>query len=191
MLSVIITTLDSERALVPTLSALVPGAMTGLVSEVLVADAGSSDETAVVADVAGCNWLVVEGPLGGRLRAAAAAARAPWLLFLRPGTILEAPWTGEATRFLEQSSPHERAATFRRAAPAPSGLRDALSLFASALGARPRPEQGLIIAKQFYEQIGGHSEHAADPEADLLLRLGRRRIVTLATSAFFHLGLDT
>ena len=56
MLSVIIATLDSERALVPTLAALVPGAMAGLVSEVLVADGGSRDETAVVADVAGCNF---------------------------------------------------------------------------------------------------------------------------------------
>src|ERR1700744_370852 len=98
MLSVIIPTCNSERPLVPTLAALVPGATSGIVSEVLLADAGSKDDTAAVADVAGCNIVVLEGPLGRRLKAAAAAARAPWLLFLRPGTVLDAPWTSEVGR---------------------------------------------------------------------------------------------
>jgi glycosyltransferase involved in cell wall biosynthesis len=183
MLSVIIATLDSERALVQTLAALVPGATAGLISEVVVADAGSRDETAAVADVAGCNFLVLEGPLGRRLKIATAAARAPWLMFLRPGTILDTPWIGDARRFVEQPAAGGRAAIFRRAAPAQSGLRDALSLFA-ALGARPRPEQGLIISRLFYEEIGGHSDRAADPEADLLRRIGRRRLAQLSTRTF-------
>ncbi len=184
MLSVIVATRDSERALVPTLAALVPGATAGLVSEVLVIDGGSHDDTAAVADVAGCNFRVLEGSLARRLRAAAASARAPWLMFLPPGTILDAPWTGEARRFVEQPSPAARAAIFRRGAPAQPALREALSLVAAALGARPRPEQGLIISKQFYDALGGHSERAGDPEADLLRRIGRRRIVTLSTNAF-------
>ena len=187
MLSVIIATRDSERALVPTLAALVPGAVAGLVSEVIVADAGSIDQTAVVADVAGCSLLVVEGVIGKRLKAAAATARAPWLLFLRPGTILDAPWPGETRHFLEQSNRRDRAAAFRLGAAGRSGFADALLLLAAALGAKPRPEQGLIISKQFYDQIGGHSELAADAEADLVRRLGRRRIVTLSTSAL-HAG---
>ena len=190
MLSVIIPTLDSERALVPTLSALVPGATAGLVSDVLVVDGGSRDDTAAVADVGGCNFLVAEGPLGRRLKTAVAWARAPWLLFLRPGTILDAPWIGEATHFVERAPANSRAAVFRRAAPAQSTLRDALSLVAAALGARARPEQGLIISKRLYETIGGHSESAADPEADLIHRIGRRRIVRLATRASW-VGRDT
>jgi glycosyltransferase involved in cell wall biosynthesis len=184
MLSVIIATLDSERSLVRTLAALVPGATAGLITEVVVADAGSRDDTAAVADIAGCNLVVADGPLGKRLKVAAAAARAPWLLFLRPGTILDTPWIGEARGFVERPRPHIRAAVFRRAAPAQAGLREALSLLAAALGAKPRPEQGLIIAADFYRQTGGHSERAADPEGDLLRRIGRRRIATLSTPAF-------
>ena len=191
MLSVIIATIDSERALVPTLAALVPGATSGLISEVIVADGGSRDHTAAVADVAGCNFLVVEGPLGRRLKTAAAAARAPWLLFLRPGIILDAAWTGEARRFVEQSSPKYRAAVFGRGAPAQPALRDVFSLLAAALGARPRPEQGLLISRQFYDVVGGHSDGAADPETDLIRRIGRRRIVTLATSALAARQRDT
>jgi glycosyltransferase involved in cell wall biosynthesis len=183
MLSVIIPTLDSERPLVRTLAALVPGATAGLVTEVVVADAGSRDDTAAVADIAGCNFLVVGGPLGRRLRAAANAARAPWLLFLRPGTVLDAPWISEARGFVER--PQEaRAAVFRRAATASAGLGEALSLVAAVLRAKPRPEQGLIISADFYRQSGGHSESAAAPEADLLRRIGRRRIAALSARAF-------
>jgi glycosyltransferase involved in cell wall biosynthesis len=188
MLSVIIPTEDSERALVSTLAALVPAAMEGFVIEVVVADAGSCDDTAAVADVAGCKFRVLEGPLGARLMAAAASARAPWLLFLHPGTVLDPPWVGEARRFIERTSAQTRAAkacaaTFRRGAPAQPALGEALSLLAAALGARPRPQQGLIIAKRFYEDIGGHAEEAADPEADLIRRIGRRRLARLASIA--------
>ena len=41
----------------PTLAALVPGATAGLLGEVVVADAGSRDATAEVADVAGCRFI--------------------------------------------------------------------------------------------------------------------------------------
>jgi hypothetical protein len=184
MLSIIIPTLDSERALVATLAALVPGATSGLVTEVLIADAGSSDDTAAVADVAGCVFMAVAGPPGRRLQAATAAARAPWLMYLRPGVVLDTPWTAEAIRFTQQPSSIERAAVFRRAAPMQPAWREIMVLLAAALGARPSPDQGLIISKSFYEAIGGHSIGAADPEADLLSRIGRRRMVALSTRAF-------
>jgi len=183
MLSVIIATLDSERALVQTLAPLVPGATAGLISEVVVADGGSRDETAIVADLAGCNFIVANGNLGGRLKTAARVARVPWLLFLRPGTILDQAWIGEARNFINQPADGARAASFRRAARGQSSLRDALSVLSAALGAKPRPEQGLLISKQFYETLGRHSEQAADPETELLRRIGSR-IATLSTPAF-------
>jgi glycosyltransferase involved in cell wall biosynthesis len=184
MLSVIIATKDSERALVPTLAALVSGATAGIIREVMIADGGSRDDTAAVAEVAGCNFLVLDGTTARRLNAAVAKARARWLLFLRPGTILDAPWTGDARRFVELAARPDCAAVFRRGAPMQSGLRDALSLLATALGARPRPEQGLLIAKEFYVALGGHSETAADAETDLIRRIGRRRIVRLPSIAY-------
>ena len=105
-------------------------------------------------------------------------------MFLRPGTILDAPWTGDARRFVELTALQDGAAVFRRGAPMQSGLRDALSLLATALGARPRPEQGLLIAKELYASLGGHSETAANAETDLIRRIGRRRIVRLPSIAY-------
>ncbi len=184
MISVVIATLNSERPLVAALAALLPGAMDGLLSEVIVADGGSGDDTAIVADAAGCNFLPVEGPLGRRLRKAADAARSPWLLFLRPGTILDSAWTGEARRFIEHAPTGAgAAAAFRRVAPARPRLRDIGTLLLAALGAPPRPQQGLLIARAFYDTLGGHADAAADPESDLIRRIGVRRITILAAAA--------
>jgi len=184
MLSVIIATRDSERPLVRTLAALVPGATSGLVTEVIVADAGSRDDTPAVADIAGCKLLAAGEPLGRRLQTAANVARAPWLLFLQPGVVLDTPWTGEMRSFVERPVRDMQAAVFRRAQPAQSALREAMSLLAGAIGRRPRPEQGLVISADFYRRTGGHSAQASDPESDLLRRIGRRRLARLSTRAF-------
>jgi glycosyltransferase involved in cell wall biosynthesis len=190
MLSVVIPTENAERALLPTLAALVPGATAGVVREVIVADAGSSDATAMIADAAGCRIDVVPAPLGQRLRQAAAGARAAWLLFLRPGAVPDWTWVDETRRFIEQAEivgrPDARAAAFRQMQDAEtlgSAVIEALGLIAAALGAQPRPQQGLLISKTLYEQLGGHLDGDADPEGKLLRRLGRRRIVMLRSRA--------
>ena len=103
MLSVVIATHDSERALLPTLAALVAGAAAGVVREVIVADAGSRDATAAIADGAGCRVLTSSARCGARLKAAADAARAPWLMFLQPGIVPDATWIDEARRFVEEA----------------------------------------------------------------------------------------
>jgi hypothetical protein len=185
MLSVVIATENAERILVPTLAALVPGATAGVVREVILADAGSHDATAMIADSAGCRIDVLPGPLGHRLRQAAASARAAWLLFLRAGAVPDWSWIEETRRFIEQAETcgraDARAAAFRRTPEADtfgSSILEGLALIAAALGTQPRPQQGLLISKTLYEQLGGHGADA-DPEGKLLRRLGRRRIVML------------
>src|ERR1700741_5075585 len=101
MLSVVIATDESDAARAPPLAGLVPGATAGAIREVIVADKGSRDQTAEVADVAGCRLLVVPAAVAGRLRAAAKVARAPWLMFLRPGIAPDPSWIPEAMRFVE------------------------------------------------------------------------------------------
>jgi len=183
MLSVIIATDESERALVSTLAALVPGATAGAVREVIVADKGSRDQTAQVADIAGCRLLVAPSPLAARLRAAAAVARADWLMFLRPGIAPDVAWIPEVMRFVEQAElageaePH--AAVF---SPAPPQGAKPLARLQSLIRRAPRPEQGIIVARRLYDSLGGHRDGVADCEADLLRRLGRRRLAVLRTA---------
>ena len=191
MLSVVIATHNSERALLPTLAALVQGAAAGMVREVIVADAGSRDATAVIADGAGCRLLVSAQGRGARLKTAADAARASWLLFLRPGVVLDATWVDETRRFVEQAELRgcagTHAAVFRASAFRP-GLLEALALLGTALGAKPDASQGLVIAKARYAALGGHRD-VEEPERDLRRRLRRRHLVLLRTGAIV-VGLD-
>ncbi len=184
MLSAVIATHDSERVLVPTLSALVPAVAVGLLREVIIADAGSSDATAEVAEIAGCRFLSSTDPLGTRLKAAAAQTRAPWLLFLRAGTVPEPGWVAATERFMQAAELSEpsRAAVFRL--PLASdlmrpGLAEIAAMLRVALGGGPKPEQGLLIARRLYDALGGHAG-GEEAEAALLRRLGRRRISMLA-----------
>ena len=184
MISVVIATHESERALVHTLAALVPGALAGVVRDVIVADAGSRDDTDKVADLAGCHFMVTPGPLGARLTTAAAAARGAWLWFLQPGSVPDVGWIEAADRFIRQGertgAPNSAAVFDQRRGGNQSGLAQVWSLTAAALGARPKPSQGLLIAKSFYHALGGHDAASADAETDLLRRLGRRRLVVLS-----------
>ena len=188
MFSVIIATHESERTLVPTLAALVPGATAGLLGEVIVADAGSRDATAEIADIAGCRIISSDAPLGARLKAAAASTRTPWLMFLRAGCVPEPGWIVAADAFMQATDALDgaaRAAVFRPPVAADllrPGLSEVIALLRVALGGGARPEQGLLIARRFYDQLGGHPAQA-EAEAALLRRLGRRRITMLPTGA--------
>jgi glycosyltransferase involved in cell wall biosynthesis len=182
VLSVVIPTSNSERVLVPTLAMLVPGAMSGVVREVIIADAGSTDETVEIADIAGCTVLSSSAPLAARLRAAAAAARSPWLMFLRPGAVLDSTWIDETSTFIEESERGDgSAAVFRKAISARASypaLREVIGLLMFSVFGRVSPDEGLVISRRLYDELEGHRDAAADPEADLLARL-RRRVLML------------
>jgi glycosyltransferase involved in cell wall biosynthesis len=187
MLSVIIATLDCERTLVPTLATLVPGAAAGTVRDVIVTDGGSRDDTLEVADIAGCEIIRSQASLGVRLREATARARASWVMYLRPGAVLDSTWVDEVGRFVQQGEAQgvldAPAAVFRRMSRPGVGssvLGEALSSLWMALSTRPIPEQGLVIPKVLYDRIGRHRD-VADPEMDLINRIGRRRIARLGS----------
>jgi glycosyltransferase involved in cell wall biosynthesis len=189
MLSVIIPTLNSERVLAFTLSVLIPGAMSGLVREVTVVDGGSTDKTFEIADGAGCAVRTSSAALGSRLHDAAAAARSSWLMFLRAGTVLEPSWLDETAGFIsdaEMAGVCLTAAVFRRSVSARARqpvILEALALLKYGVLRSVHPDQGLLIGAGLYKEIGGHQKAALDPEADLLARLGRRRILMLRSGA--------
>jgi glycosyltransferase involved in cell wall biosynthesis len=154
MISVLIPTLNSERFLVPTLAALVPGSAAGLLREVIVADGGSTDGTEKIADAAGCEFRRDQAAEANRLEAAAAAARGSWLLILRPESAPEEGWTREVAKFIEgaERAGEHRAAAFRYAIDAYGFAPRLRELAAAARGALlgPQAVQGLLISKRAY-----------------------------------------
>src|SRR6202042_3259227 len=176
MLSVIIPTDGVEQPAVATLAALVPGAAAGVIREVLLVDRAGTDTIERVADVAGCNFLAFEGTHAAALAAGARQARSPWLMFLHAGAVLEQGWIDETAQFIQRGSTSNKtpAGIFRyaRSPYADSSLRDGFKFIARMING-PSAEQGLLIAKDHYERLGGYAPNARRSEARMLRELGR------------------
>jgi hypothetical protein len=176
MLSVIIPTQGIEQPAVATLAALVPGAAAGVVREVFLVDRTGNGVIERVADVAGCRFLAFEGSHAAALAAGAAQARGPWLMFLRAGAVLDSGWIEETTQFIQGvvNSGRPRAGIFRyaRSPYADVRLRDRFR-FVARMIAGPMADQGLLIARDHYNRLGGYAPNARRSEARLLRQLGR------------------
>ncbi|WP_114214054.1 glycosyl transferase [Ochrobactrum sp. 3-3] len=131
MLSVVIETLNSEKALAHTLSALVPAVVEGLLRRVSVIDRGSSDETALVALGAGCAFHAERD-----IKTALDEIRTPWVLLLRPGAIPQEGWEEALRRHMEHGG-----ATARFSLPEDSGLGAVRNLF----GHKATLDAGLLV----------------------------------------------
>jgi len=189
MISVVIPTLNAETGLAPTLAALVPATVQGIIREVIIADGGSRDATLEIADIAGADLVQVERGRGNQMAAGARKARCDWILFLHADTQLQSGWEQEAAAFMERVDAGERplaAAAFQfalddygfkpRLLESMVGLRCTLLRF-------PYGDQGLLIPQRLYQELGGHKPLPLMEDVDLVRRLGRRRIVMLRSRA--------
>jgi rSAM/selenodomain-associated transferase 2 len=187
MISVIIPTLNAEQGLAACLTALVPAAMDGLVKEVIISDGGSTDKTLAIADDAGARIIHSERGRGQQLRVGARDTKGDWLLFMHADTVPEQGWEGEVfrhIRLIESDDQPDRAAAFRFAL-------DDDSLFAAYLSGAvalrcrvlrlPYGDQGLLISRKLYDEIGGFKPIALMEDVDIVRRLGRRRLKILRT----------
>ncbi len=189
MISVVIPTLNAEATLAPTLAALVPAAIDGLVRQVVVVDGGSTDRTVEIADNAGADIVRQGGGRGPQLAAGAEQARFPWLLFLHADTALEPGWEREASLFMERVDTGERppaAAAFRFALDDTGlgpRLLERLVAVRSGVLRLPYGDQGLLIPRRLYVEIGGYRPLEIMEDVDLVRRLGHRRTAMLRCRA--------
>ncbi|NTJ41494.1 glycosyl transferase [Agrobacterium larrymoorei] len=95
MLTVIMQCRDQEPELAHTLSALVSGAVEGLISDVIILDHGSSDGSARVAEAAGCRfhdqWNAGE---------IITSARGEWILLMEPGSRPQTGWIDDILEYV-------------------------------------------------------------------------------------------
>ncbi|MCE1234918.1 MAG: glycosyltransferase [Hyphomicrobiales bacterium] len=169
-----------------TLSSLVSGAAEGVVREVIVADAGSTDGTRIVADAAGCTLVEAEAGWCGRVAAAVGVARrAPWFMVLPPNVFLDGEWFREGASFIDRVERSGRGAatiaSFRLAYDEfgwRARLAERLQAAAQGLFGAPLREQGLLVAAEPLRRAA----RAAPPQGGhvaLLSAIGRcdRRIL--------------
>lgn len=189
MITVVVPTLNAEGGLAATLSALVPAVVEGLVREVIVVDGGSTDRTLEIADQAGVEVVKATAGRGGQLAIGAARAKFPWLLFLHADTVLDPGWEREASVFIERvdAGKREPAAAAFGFALDDTGLAprlvEAFVGLRSMLFRLPYGDQGLLISKQLYAEIGGHKPLPLMEDVDIVRRLRRRRMILLRPRA--------
>ncbi len=188
MISVVIPTLDAQADLSRSLAALVPGVVEGVVCEVIIADGGSNDETARIAEATGAKFVCTVKGRGPQLAKGASVAKGDWLLFLHADTVLEHDWHLEAARFIEEMErgSRPRAAAFRFALD-DRGVRprylEAMVSVRCALLRLPYGDQGLLIARDHYQRLGGFRDLPLMEDVDLVRRIGRRDLCFLRSRA--------
>jgi rSAM/selenodomain-associated transferase 2 len=178
-ISVVIPTLDAAAELAAALAAVT---RSELVGEIIVSDGGSRDDTVAIARTAGAR--VVAGPpgRGNQLAAGAEIASREWLLFLHADCRLAPGWEEAVAAFVAVPAAVQRAGYFALAlddtAPAARRLERIVAWRCRVL-ALPYGDQGLLIARSLYEEVGGFAKILLMEDVDFVRRLGRRRLAPL------------
>lgn len=156
-ITIVIPTLNAAEALPGCLAALVEGLEAGLIREVIVSDAGSTDGTAALAEAWGAELVTGAPSRGGQLRRGCAAARGDWLLVLHADTQLAPGWSKAAQAHLATSQKaawghlrFDQKGLAAQLVAAWANLRSHLGL--------PYGDQGLLLPHALYDSVGGYPD---------------------------------
>lgn len=179
MLSLVIPTWNEAARLPATLAAW---QALGVADEIVVADAHSPDRTGALAQHLGARMVAAKRGRGAQLRMGADAARGDWLLFLHADTLPGEGVAEAVARFMADPANRERAGYLRLrlddSRPAARRIERLARWRAQTFGL-PYGDQGLLLARALYAQIGGHAAIPIMEDVDLVRRLGKRRLVPL------------
>jgi rSAM/selenodomain-associated transferase 2 len=163
------------------LSVVVPA----LNAEIVVVDGGSRDDSVAIAEAAGARVVFAPKGRGVQLAAGGEAARGDWLLFLHADTLLASSWREAAEAQMDKPF---RPACFRLHLDDPAWqarvIERAVGLRVKLLGL-PYGDQGLLVSRRLYSNVGGYRPLPLMEDVDLARRIGRVRMldVDAVTSA--------
>ena len=187
MLSIIIPALNAAGRLEGVLKTLFASAAD---KEVIVADGGSADATREIAERLGARVIKCVRGRGAQMACGAAAAKGDRLLFIHADTVPGAGWDEAVARYVADPGNLRRAAVFRLrlddASPAARRLERLVAWRSRVLGL-PYGDQGLLISRVFYDELGGFRAIALMEDVDIVCRIGKSRLdildVVVVTSA--------
>lgn len=180
-ISVVIPTLNAGDALGECLRALMEGLEQGVIRELIVSDGGSTDTTCATAQAWGAKVLEGTASRGGQLRRGAVVAQGDWLLFLHVDTVLSTGWTKAVKAHLAKP---KQAGWFHLAF-AGGGIAARIVAGWANLRSRlglPYGDQGLLIHRDLYAQVGGFPDQPLMEDVALARAL-RGRLMPLPAIA--------
>jgi len=181
MLSVIIPVLNPDDRLALVLAS-VQAELGNLASEIIVVSAGMSDQCRIDCDERGVKIIAAEPGRGRQLAIGADAATSSWLLFLHADTILQTGCGSLAAVFLMDPVNEDRAGWFQLSFDDQAKGATRVARWANWRSRRwglPYGDQGLLISRTLYDQIGGYADLPLMEDVDLVRRIGRGRLVGL------------
>lgn len=178
-ISVVIPVLNIGDGIRPTLESI-----KGLVHDIVVSDGRSSDCTVDFAHKSGVKVVCGERGRGLQLNRGTEVTEGEWLLFLHADTVLEEGWLEEAQIFMKAGL--GKAGVFQFAL---NDIRWEARLIEKGVSLRcrclalPYGDQGLLISRSFYTELGGFKPIPLFEDVDIIRRIGRRRLVFFKSRA--------
>ncbi len=178
MLTIVIPVLNAAASLGPCLAALEGD------DEIVIVDGGSSDDSLGIANRSGVRVVPARRGRGVQLHTGAQAARGEWLLFLHADTQLGGGWRAAVASHVATAP--DRAGYFDLRLDDPAWqarvIERGVSLRVRSLGL-PYGDQGLLMSRRLYDEVGGFRPLALMEDVDLVRRIGPRRLRRLSATA--------
>ena len=142
--------------------------------KIILSDGGSKDESLDVAIQAGARIVMGCCGRGHQLRRGVRLADSEWLLFLHADSELGDAWLTQVKKFIQR---HPKKAgyfdmRFKATGVAPRFCEFSVGLRSFFLGL-PYGDQGLLISRAHYEEVGGYSPLPLFEDVDLIRKIGR------------------
>jgi rSAM/selenodomain-associated transferase 2 len=186
VLSIVVPTLNAAGTLGPVLDAVCDLPVAGGRVELVVSDGGSTDGTRALAERHGARVIAAPRGRGPQLAAGAAMAAGPWLLFLHADSVPGPGWREAIEEFAATPENRQRAGYFRLALDdrgAPARRIERLANWRARRLGLPYGDQGLLIHRSLYQEVGGYRPLPLMEDVDLVRRLGRKRLHALSATA--------
>jgi rSAM/selenodomain-associated transferase 2 len=172
MLSIIIPTLNSEKNLIQLL-----GQISDQVDDIVVSDGGSRDKSLSTALEHGARLALGCQGRGWQLARGAKWAQGEWMFFVHADTRLP---KGFHQVLASHIRTHPNKAGYFKFALNAEGVRprilEGLANFRTWLFALPYGDQGLLISRALYEEIGGFPDWPLFEDVAIVRKIGRSRL---------------